>query len=210
MSAYDNPRTTNDTTPWLREQKNNPDFIVFKNAYTSRVNTVLSLERALTEKNQYNSLEFRQSATIIDIAKKAGYYTGWYSNQGTTDEADTPITIVGKTADTKKWTNQDLNTLQYDGTLLNYLKEVNPSKNNFIVLHFMGSHDNYQNRYPVKFAKWGDLAKTSHHLIMTIPFIIQTMFSRKFIPMPRNILTYKPCSILPTTALFLTVAAILT
>ena len=70
MSAYDNPRTTNDTTPWLREQKNNPDFIVFKNAYTSRVNTVLSLERALTEKNQYNSLEFRQSATIIDIAKK--------------------------------------------------------------------------------------------------------------------------------------------
>lgn len=159
MSAYDNPRTTNDTTPWLREQKNNPDFIVFKNAYTSRVNTVLSLERALTEKNQYNSIEFRQSATIIDIAKKAGYYTGWYSNQGTTDEADTPITIVGKTADTKKWTNQDLNTLQYDGTLLNYLKEVNPSKNNFIVLHFMGSHDNYQNRYPVKFAKWGDLAK---------------------------------------------------
>lgn len=159
MSAYDNPRTTNDTTPWLREQKNNPNFIVFKNAYTSRVNTVLSLERALTEKNQYNSLEFRQSATIIDIAKKAGYYTSWYSNQGTTDEADTPITIVGKTADTKKWTNQDLNTLQYDGTLLNYLKEVDPSKNNFIVLHFMGSHDNYQNRYPVEFAKWGDPTK---------------------------------------------------
>lgn len=156
MSAYDNPQTTNDTTPWLRAQKSNPDFIIFKNAYTSRVNTVLSLERALTEKNQYNSLEFRQSATIIDIAKKAGYYTSWYSNQGTTDEADTPITIIGKTADTKKWTNQDLNTLQYDGTLLNYLKEVDSTKNNFIVLHFMGSHDNYQNRYPVEFAKWGD------------------------------------------------------
>ena len=159
MSAYDNPQTANDTTPWLRKQKANPDFIVFKNAYTSRVNTVMALERALTEKNQYNTMEFRQSATIIDIAKKAGYYTSWYSNQGTTDNADTPITIVGKTADTAKWTNQDLNTLQYDGTLLNYLKEVDPSKNNFIVLHFMGSHDNYQNRYPAEFAKWGDPSK---------------------------------------------------
>ena len=156
MSAYDNPKTTNDTTPWLREQKENPNFIIFKNAYTSRVNTVMALERALTEKNQYNNKEFKQSTTIIDIAKKTGYYTSWYSNQGTTDVADTPITIVGKTADTAKWTNQDLNTVQYDGTLLKYLKEVDPSKNNFIVLHFIGSHDNYQNRYPVEFAKWGN------------------------------------------------------
>lgn len=159
MSAYDNTYTDKDTTPWLRQQKSNPDFIVFKNAYTSRVNTVMALERALTEKNQYNSMEFRQSATIIDIAKKAGYYTSWYSNQGTTDVADTPITVVGKTADTAKWTNQNLSTIRYDGTLLNYLKEVDPSKNNFIVLHFMGSHDNYQNRYPVEFAKWGDPSK---------------------------------------------------
>lgn len=156
MSAYENCRTTNDTTPWLRAQLSNKDFIVFRNAYTSRVNTVMALERALTEKNQYNTMEFKQSATIIDIAKRAGYYTSWYSNQGTTDEADTPITIVGKTADTSKWTNQDLDTLQYDGTLLNYLQEVDPQKNNFIVLHLMGSHDNYQNRYPREFAKWGN------------------------------------------------------
>ncbi len=159
MSAYDNPRTANDTTPWLRQQKTNNDFIIFKNAYTSRVNTVLALERALTEKNQYNDKEFNKSATILDIAYKAGYYTSWYSNQGTTDISDTPNTVVGKTADTSKWTCQDINASQYDGTLLNYLKEVDPHKNNFVVLHFMGSHDNYQNRYPPEFAKWGDPSK---------------------------------------------------
>ena len=157
MSAY--TATTADTTPWLRQQKANPDFIVFKNAYSTRVNTVMALERALTEKNQYNDLEFKQSATIIDIAKGAGYYTSWFSNQGTTDVSDTPITIVGKTADVAKWTNQDLSTVQYDGALLNYLKAVDPQKNNFIVLHLMGSHDNYQNRYPPEFAKWGDPSK---------------------------------------------------
>ncbi|MDO4920616.1 MAG: phosphoethanolamine transferase [Phascolarctobacterium sp.] len=157
MSAY--TATPTDTTPWLRRQKANPDFIVFKNAYSTRVNTVMALERALTEKNQYNDLEFKQSATIIDIAKGAGYYTSWFSNQGTTDVSDTPITIVGKTADVAKWTNQDLSTVQYDGALLNYLKAVDPQKNNFIVLHLMGSHDNYQNRYPPEFAKWGDPSK---------------------------------------------------
>lgn len=159
MSAYDNPQTPNDTTPWLRQQKANNDFIIFKNAYTSRVNTVLALERALTEKNQYNEKNFNQSATILDIAQKAGYYTSWYSNQGTTDISDTPNTVVGKTANISKWTCQDINASQYDGTLLNYLKEVEPNRNNFVVLHFMGSHDNYQNRYPAEFAKWGDPSK---------------------------------------------------
>lgn len=157
MSAFAD--TKNNTTPWLLEQKSNPDFLIFKNSYTSKVQTVPALERALTEKNQYNTKEFNQSITVIDIAKKAGYHTYWFSNQGTIDIADTPITLVGKTADTHKWTNEDTAALQYDGTLLNYLKTVDPAKNNFIVLHFMGSHDNYQNRYPVEFAKWGDPSK---------------------------------------------------
>lgn len=157
MSAYTN--TPADTTPWLRQQINNPYFIIYKNVYSSRVNTVMALERALTEKNQYNTKEFKQCATIIDIAKGAGFHTSWYSNQGTTDESDTPITIIAKTADTSKWTNQDLYTLQYDGNLLKYLREADPNKNNFIVLHLMGSHDNYQNRYPPEFAKWGDPSK---------------------------------------------------
>ena len=154
MSAY--TKVPADTTPWLREKKNDPNFIVFENPYAVITNTVMALERGLTEKNQYNDKDFKKSATIVDIAKGAGYFTSWYSNQGTTDNSDTPIAIIGKTADVSKWTNQDLNTLQYDGTLLEYLKEVDPNKNNFIVLHFMGSHDNYQNRYPPEFAKWGN------------------------------------------------------
>lgn len=157
MSAFAD--TKNNTTPWLLEQKSNPDFLLFKNSYTSWGQTVPSLERALTEKNQYNTKEFNQSITVIDIAKKAGYHTYWFSNQGTIDGADTPITLVGKTADTHKWTNEDTAVLQYDGTLLNYLKSVDPNKNNFIVFHFMGSHADFQNRYPKEFAKWGTPGK---------------------------------------------------
>ena len=155
MSAF-NKNAYYDSTPWLKSQKDNPNFYIFPHAYSSWGQTVPSLERALTTKNQYNDVDFNQSTTIIDIAKKAGYYTSWFSNQGTIDVADTPITLVGKTADTAIWTNQDNSVQQYDGSLLKYLKAVDPTKNNFIVLHFMGSHDNYQNRYPREFAKWGN------------------------------------------------------
>lgn len=155
MSAFND--TPNNNTPWLRSMKNNDSFILFPHAYASWGQTVPSLERALTEKNQYNNKEFNQSLTIIDIAKKAGYETYWFSNQGYVSDADTPITLVAKTADHAQWLCEDkaLNGKpQYDGDLLNYLKNVDPSKNNFVVLHFMGSHEECINRYPQEFAKF--------------------------------------------------------
>lgn len=68
MSAFSD--TEHNTTPWLKDQKSNSNFILYKNAYSSWGGTVPALERALTEKNQYNNKEFNQSITIIDIAKK--------------------------------------------------------------------------------------------------------------------------------------------
>jgi heptose-I-phosphate ethanolaminephosphotransferase len=156
MSAYG--YKDYDTTPWMRTMSAEPEFILFKHAYTSWGQTVPSLERALTEKNQYNDKEFNQSVTILDLAKKAGYTTYWFSAQGTMGGADTPITIVAKTADHTGWLEDSLantNAMKYDGDLLSFLKTVDPSRNNFIILHIMGSHDNYINRYPPEFTKWG-------------------------------------------------------
>lgn len=107
--------------------RGNYNFILFNHAYTSRCQTVPALERALTEKNQYNNKEFNQSVTVIDIAKKAGYETYWFSNQGYISDADTPITMVAKTADHAEWLSEDKNLrgkYQYDGDLLNCLKKV--------------------------------------------------------------------------------------
>lgn len=155
MSAFSD--TPNDNTPWLRSMKNNDSFILFPHAYASWGQTVPALERALTEKNQYNNKEFSQSFTIIDIAKKAGYETYWFSNQGYVSNADTPITLVAKTADHSQWLCEDKELFgkpQYDGDLLNYLKKVDATKNNFVVLHFMGSHEDCFNRYPQDFSKF--------------------------------------------------------
>lgn len=150
---------TYDTTPWLREKANDPHFLLFPNTYSAAANTVHSVSRAMTEYNQYNDLKFYNSCSIIDIARKLGFRTYWYSNQGHLGSADTPVTLLANTADTAKWTKQSLNIVQYDEALLDYLKEVDPSQNNFIVLHLKGSHFNFINRYPASYTQWGTPGK---------------------------------------------------
>ena len=142
-------------TPWLDSQLGNPDFNVFTNAYSSWSQTVPVLQRALTEQSQYNDKEFFESTSIIDVAKKSGYTTYWCSNQGRYGQYDSAITLVAKTADRAEWTDDSYNfSDKYDDTLLWYLTQVDPNTNNFIVLHIMGSHIYYNNRYPTEFNQW--------------------------------------------------------
>ena len=150
-------------TPWLESQMGSPDFNIFTNAYSSWSQTVPVLQRALTEQSQYNDKEFFESTSILDVAKKSGYTTYWFSNQGRYGQYDSAITLVAKTADRAEWTDDSYNfSDKYDDTLLWYLTQVDPNANNFIVLHIMGSHIYYNNRYPTEFNQWhGDSEVTS-------------------------------------------------
>ncbi len=156
MKAY-TPDFPYDDTPWLQQRMQDPNFVVFRNVYSSWVQTVQVLQRALTEQSQYNNKQFFNSTSVIDVAKKAGYDTYWFSNQGRYGQYDSAITLVAKTADYAKWTDDSyVFTDKFDDSLLNFLPEVDPNKNNFVVLHLMGSHIYYNNRYPAEFEKWQD------------------------------------------------------
>lgn len=152
MSAF--AKLDRETTPWLSEMAKHPNTILFPNAYSCAMVTVNSLERALTERNQYNGKPFFESVSVIDIAHKLGYRVHWYSNQGHLGSFDTPVTLVADTADVAKWTHQQLNKVSYDEALLDFLDEVDPRVNNFVVLHLKGSHFNFANRYPAAEAMW--------------------------------------------------------
>ena len=168
------------TTPWLKKMSPTKNFVLFPNSYACKDQTVPALERVLTEVNQYNDKKFYESCSIIDIAKKAGYKTYWFSNQGHIGSAETAITLVANTADKAEWTKQNLNKPQYDETLLDYIKTVNPDENNFIVLHLMGNHFNFINRYPQNFAKFSkpnkyDLIPNYLDSITYTDYVLQTI-----------------------------------
>lgn len=153
MKVY-NPNFAYDDTPWeSKEKASNNNFIFFNHAYSAYVQTVPVLQRALTERNQYDDKPFLSSASILDIAKKSGYNTYWFSNQGLYGQYDTPIALIAKTADHPEWAHESFEfSDKYDEALLPLLKKVDPKMNNFIVLHLMGSHIYYNDRYPSKYS----------------------------------------------------------
>lgn len=155
-----------DDTPWMEQQKYNSDFTIYQHVYSSWPQTVPSLMRACTEMSQYNDKQFNKSITWVDIAKKAGYQTYWYSNQGGMGQFDAPITLIMKTTD--HYASPVINDrLHYDEDLLPFLNDVNPNQNNFIVIHLKGSHGPYESRYP-KEGKVFDSSKREGNYANTI------------------------------------------
>jgi len=155
-------------------------FIVFKNVYASWTQTVPVLQRALTEQSQYNDKEFFDSVSIIDAARKAGYKTYWFSNQGRYGEFDSAITLVAKTADISEWTDDtfDFSELE-DEILLKFFEKVNPNENNFIVFHLMGSHIYYNSRYPRNFKKW--VTKDGSGMMLAAPSYANSILYTDFV-----------------------------
>ncbi|MBR2215597.1 MAG: phosphoethanolamine transferase [Selenomonadaceae bacterium] len=155
MHAF-TPNFPYDNTPWLSEQvTTSRDFLLFHNVYAAWSQTVPVLQRALTEESQYNNKDFLDAVSIVDVAKKSGYETWWFSNQGRYGQFDSVITMIAKTAHHAEWTDDSFSySDKYDAALLDYLPRVDAAKNNFIVLHLMGSHIYYNNRYPSTFERW--------------------------------------------------------
>ena len=158
MKAFNKEYKYN-TTPWLDKMVQSKNFILFPNAFSIYANTVIAVSNALTEINQYNDKKFYESCSVVDIAHAAGYKVHWYSNQGHLGCADTPVTLIANTADVAKFTKQELNQVQYDESLLPYLDELDPEKNNFLIVHLKGNHFNFLNRFPESFTKFGTPGK---------------------------------------------------
>ncbi|MCR5834281.1 MAG: phosphoethanolamine transferase [Selenomonadaceae bacterium] len=170
--------TTADNSPNLTPVDGK--FIIFQNVYSSWTQTVPVLQRALTEQSQYNTKEFFESVSIVDAARKAGYKTYWFSNQGRYGEFDSAITLVAKTADVSDWTDDafDFSELE-DEILLKFFERVNPEENNFIVLHLMGSHIYYNSRYPRAFKRW--VTKDGTGMMLAAPSYANSILYTDFV-----------------------------
>ena len=156
MHCY-NDKFMYNNTPWLESKRSDNNFIIFNNAFSSYNTTTEVLKLALTKASQYNDYSFEDSASIIDVARKAGYKTYWISHQGKIAQESVATTMIAKTADYNIGVSTS-SVIGYDKELLGALKSIDTqhNKKNFIVLHLMGSHMRYRARYPQKWTKYKD------------------------------------------------------
>lgn len=155
MQAYNYHRAT---TPWLDSMKNDKNMLLFTKAYSCHTHTVPTLLYALTAKNQYNNIAVKNAVSVLEVAEAAGFETVWLSNQVKYSAWDTPVASIASEANQQKWINSTLgestNTDYFDGKLIEELEKIKITDKMLIVMHLMGNHGSYEQRYPKAFEKY--------------------------------------------------------
>lgn len=186
MSAYGYEKKT---TPWLDSIKNKDNVVLLNNAYSCHTHTVQVLTYALTAKNQYNDMDIAQAPSLLEVAEAAGYDTAWLSNQVKYGAWDTPITVIASEANHQNWINHNSGassaTNYYDLKLVEDIKKIEKDSNVLVIVHLMGSHNSYDQRYPQEFAKFSsrnDTGKYENSILYTDYVLGQIYESLREIP----------------------------
>lgn len=181
MSAYGYERKT---TPWLDSIKNNDNIVFFENAHSCHTHTVPVLTYALTAKNQYNDIELPKAVSLLEVVEAAGFDTVWISNQVKYGLWDTPTTVIANEANQQKWMNdsfgEDTATKYFDGKLLECLDSIKYSDKMLIVIHLMGNHGSYAERYPQEFNKFSgkSIVDEYDNSILYNDFVMQNLYEK--------------------------------
>ncbi|MYM28877.1 sulfatase-like hydrolase/transferase [Duganella sp. CY15W] len=147
---------TRDTTPLLRQEAN---LVSLPDVITSVSATRLSVPVIISRKPAMQSLKdgFYEKS-FLTAYMEAGFKTFWLSNQISFGQFDTPVSVFAKEANVIQFMNLGgfTNNSNFDQILLEPLQHAiaDPSPKKLIVLHTLGNHWNYSQRYPKEFDKW--------------------------------------------------------
>lgn len=143
MGLYGYYRNTN---PKLTKIKN--ELLVFKHATTNYVHTIESLKDFLL----INKKQSKLNISIIDVLNKAGYQTFWISNQEIIGNKQSIITHIANSCNKNYFVNQ-YGDKKYDGVIIPKIDKIlhEKIKKKVIFVHLLGTHLDYEDRYPSTF-----------------------------------------------------------
>jgi heptose-I-phosphate ethanolaminephosphotransferase len=147
MGLYGYPRDTNPKLSAIKDE-----LTVFKNVFSSRPNTIESLEQVLTFADQEHPDWYKTKPSVIAMLRQAGYKSYWISNQQTLTARNTMLTTFAKQADVQIFLNnaRSQNAYSFDEKVLKpYAQQLRqPDEKKLIVVHLLGTHMKYSRRYP--------------------------------------------------------------
>ncbi|WP_243049588.1 phosphoethanolamine transferase [Dyella sp. RRB7] len=145
-----------DTTPELSQRG---DVVSFKRMYTPWPFTRLAVPLMISRKPSTIASPAFAEASIVTVFKQAGFRTSWISLQAPVGFHDSPISTYAYESDDVRFLNPV--DYRYEGkhddaavAELRQLIDAPNQKDNFVVIHTLGSHFRYTDRYPRTFAKF--------------------------------------------------------
>jgi heptose-I-phosphate ethanolaminephosphotransferase len=155
MSLYGYGRPTTPNLDAMRDQ-----LTVFDDVVTPRPYTIEALQQVLTFADEEHPDLYLSTPSLLNLMRQAGYKTYWITNQQTMTKRNTMLTTFSQQADEQVYlnNNRDQNARQYDeSTFEPFAKALrDPAPRKFIVVHLLGTHMRYENRYPETFARFND------------------------------------------------------
>ncbi|QHH94432.1 phosphoethanolamine transferase [Acinetobacter gyllenbergii] len=148
LGVCDYPR---DTTPELAKRL--ADIKVFCNAFSPSPSTINALRVLLTESPAAEHDKYSPES-VLAYARAAGYKIYWLSNQDDTYLSS----LFGSYADKAVYKNNrsGRSSTSLDESLLPDYQQAlaDPDPKKLIILHLIGAHPNYKERYPAAFNKF--------------------------------------------------------
>ena len=147
------------TTPKLDMLKNSEDF-VSKETFAAGVCTDVSIPSLINVIKKPDGLPQIVSANtcLFKLAKANGFKTTLYSAQSPEGlkhiKGYICMSEIDELMDSTGASKKQVDDNAYDEVLLERIKKVDFSKNNFLVLHQIGSHSPHEWRYPKAFDKF--------------------------------------------------------
>lgn len=142
-----------DTNKYTKKQ----NWLFFDNVMSLNTYTASSL-KTLLENKITNDFEILPD-NILDIYNKRSFNTYWISNRGKFGLLTDNIRLFSNNRKYNKFffNEYNFNAHSFDEVLVEEInKNIIKNKNNFYIVHFMGSHFKYSDRYPKEFQVFGD------------------------------------------------------
>ena len=162
MSLYDYSLETNP----LLEKIEKKNLYKYTDTISPNGQTIPAIKKLLTFYNLESKKDWYKYNNLIDIMKKSGYKTYWFSNQESSGAYGNVAVAFGKQSDKLLFNvhvdSQTELISAYDEQIINKsVKYIEKENKNFIIYHLMGTHGKYENRYPKNFEVFkNDLKKT--------------------------------------------------
>ena len=152
-----------ENTPNLDELYKKGEIVFFKDVVSAHSTTVASLSKIFTFCDHESDKPWYEYNNLIDIMNAAGYKTHWLSNQESSGIWGNVAQIYAAHSDVSHYTqirDSKEDEGRVDGELFplvdNAIAGIGDSNKNFFVVHLMGAHLAYYNRYPFEFAKFNE------------------------------------------------------
>lgn len=158
FGLYDYYRNTTPKLDSIKQQ-----LLVYDNVISPHVYSIGALTKILTLAN-YENPEKTSDGSIIQLLNQVGFETYWLSNQRPLGPFESMITKIAMSSDKKKFMSTEIAKYSkvLDGELLNEFNKVisNNVKKKVVFIHLMGTHYNYEYRYPSEYNVFNNTPKT--------------------------------------------------